>query len=111
MNNVDVGGIIFDPATGNLITTPGSIGRSGYMVMDSSAKVLSSLEVSINDYPGLIETYDPGNGPRPSMIPVMIEGDLLLVRAEARLRPTRPSANSQWVYLVDLQSGQVWLVR
>ena len=111
MNNVDVGGIIFDSTTGNLITTPGSHGRSGYMVMDQSAKVLSTLEVSVNDYPGLVDSFDPGNGPSPRIVPVMIEGDLLLVRAVPDLRPTQRATSSDLVYLVNLKSGEVRLVR
>jgi len=111
MNNVDVGGIIFDPETGNLITTPGSFGRSGYMVMDQSAKVLSTLEVSVNDYPGLIDSFDPGNGPRPRIVPIKIEGDLLLVRAEPELRQTHRRTSSGLVYLVNLNDGKVRLVR
>lgn len=110
MNNVDVGGLIFDPKTGNLIATPGPHGRSGYLTMDASGKVLSKLDIALSEYPGLISTFDPGNGPSPRMVPVMIDGDFLLVRAEPRLRSPRNS-RSRWVYLVNMQSGTVRLVR
>ena len=111
MNNVDVGGIIYDPTTKNLITTPGRHGGGDYLFLNSSAKVLSSLKISVNDYPGLIETYDPGNGPRPTLVPIMIDGDLLLVRAKTRYGRARQLLSSQPFYLVNLQSGEVRLVR
>ncbi len=110
MENVDAGGLIFDPASGNLIATPGPHGRSGYLIMDTTGKVLSRLEIATKDYPGLIGTFDPGNGPSPRMVPVMIDGDLLLVRAEQRMRPNQ-NTTSRWLYVVDLQSGKARLVR
>jgi EF hand len=110
MNNVDSGGLIFDPATGNLIATPAPHGRLGYLTLDASGKVLSKLEIAAADYPGLIGAYDPGNSSRPRLVPVMIDGDLLLVRAEPRFRQVQKGA-SKWFYLVDLQSGKVRLVR
>ena len=110
MDGVDAGGLIFDPETGTLVSTPGSHGGSGYLRMDKSGKLLSKLETSLSDYPGLINTFDPGNGPRPRMVPVMIDGDLLLVRAEP-LRMSPKNSGSQWSYLVNLQSGAVRLVR
>ena len=110
MNNVDVGGLIFNPKTGNLITTPGPTGASGYQTLDTSGKVLSTLEIASSDYPGLISTYDPGNGPAPRIVPVMVDGDLLLVRVDPWPNSQRTS-KSQWVYLVNLQSGTVRLVR
>ncbi|HCP82753.1 MAG TPA: hypothetical protein DIT67_14740 [Octadecabacter sp.] len=110
MNNVDAGGLIFDPKTGNLIATPGPHGRSGYLTLDASGKVLSKLEISLTQYPGLIGTYDPGNGPSPRMVPIMIDGDLLLVRADPWPN-SRRNSSSRWFYLVDMQSGTVRLVR
>lgn len=110
MESVDAGGLIFDPASGNLIATPGPHGRTGYLIMDTTGKVLSRLEIATKDYPGLIGTFDPGNGPSPRMVPIMIDGDLLLVRAEQRMRPNQNSA-PRWVYVVDLQSGKARLVR
>ena len=110
MNNVDAGGLIFDPKTGNLITTPGPHGRSGYLTLDASGKVLSRLEIALTEYPGLISTYDSGSGPRSRMVPVMIDGDLLLVRMEPWPSSQR-NTRSHWFYLVDLQSGTVRLVR
>lgn len=110
MDNVDAGGLIFDPLTGNLIATPGPHGRSGYLIMDTNAEVLAQLEFDPADYPGLIGTYDPGNGPTPRMVPVMIEGAQLLVRADADRR-LEQNTRSRWFYLVDLQSGDVRLVR
>ena len=110
MNNVDAGGLIFDSKTGTLIATPGPHGRSGYLVMDTSGKLLSKLEIDSTEYPGLINTYDPGNGPNPRLVPIMIDGDLLLVRAEPPQGSLRNSG-SRWVYLVNLQSGKVRLVR
>ncbi len=110
MNNVDAGGLIFNPKTGNLIATPGPHGRSGYLTLDTSGKVLSRLEISLADYPGLIGTYDPGNGPGSRIVPIMIDGDLLLVRADPWPN-TRRNGRSRWIYLVDLQSGKVRLVR
>lgn len=110
MNNVDAGGLIFNPKTGNLITTPGPTGASGYQTLDTSGKVLSTLEIASSDYPGLISTYDPGNGPDPRIVPVMVDGDLLLVRVDPWPNSQRTS-KSQWVYLVNLQSGTVRLVR
>lgn len=110
MNNVDAGGLIFDPKTENLIATPGPHGRSGYLALDASGKVLSKLEIALTEYPGLIDTYDPGNGPSPRIVPVMIDGDLLLVRADPWPN-SRRNSKSRWTYLVDLQSGTVRLVR
>ena len=110
MNNVDAGGLIFNPKTGNLITTPGPTGQPSYKTMDTSGKVLSTLEIAIGDYPGLISTYDPGNGPNPRIVPIMVDGDLLLVRADPWPNG-QPTARSKWVYLVNLQSGLVRLVR
>jgi hypothetical protein len=110
MNNDDASGLIFDPKTGTLIATPGPHGRAGYLIMDASGKLQSKLEIASTEYPGLISTYDPGNGPSPRMVPIMIDGDLLLLRLESRRGSSR-NLGSQWVYLVDLQSGKVRLVR
>lgn len=110
MNNVDAGGLIFNPKTGNLITTPGPTGPSGYQTLDASGKVLSTLEIASSDYPGLISTFDPGNGPSPRIVPVMVDGDLLLVRVDPWPNSQR-TGRFQWVYLVNLQSGTVRLVR
>ena len=110
MDNIDAGGLIFDQKNEHLIATPGPHGRSGYLVMDTSGKLQSKLSIAPTEYPGLTNTYDPGNGPSPRMVPIMIDGDLLLVRAESRIGSPRTS-KSRWVYLVDLQSGKVRLVR
>lgn len=61
-------------------------------------------------YPGLHTVYDPGNSPRRRVVPIMVEGELLLVEVEPWPKLACNSGTS-WNYLVDLQSGQVRLVR
>ncbi|QYX57831.1 hypothetical protein K1T73_05435 [Roseovarius sp. SCSIO 43702] len=110
MQGYDAGGLIFDAGSGVLIATPGPHRSNSYLRLDSSGQVLSRLDVNTAAYAGLHTVYDPGNGPKPRVVPIMVEGDLLLVELEPWPK-FNLDTRARWIYRVDLQSGKVRLVR
>ncbi|ABD56407.1 hypothetical protein Jann_3490 [Jannaschia sp. CCS1] len=110
MNRYDAGGLIFDAASNRLIATPDAHGGRGYMVIDRRANVVASVNVPLSAYPGLRNTFDAGNGPAPSLVPLAIDGTQLLVRPSFR-RIGAPSGDAALTYLVDLSDGSVELIR
>ncbi len=110
MRNFDAGGLIFDSATGRLVATPGPWHGEYFLVMDRQAKVISKVHIPLVEYPGLTDTYDRGNDPNPAMLPLAIEGNLLLVQALHRIRGTQVDA-PPLNYLVDMERQTVELVR
>lgn len=112
MNEVDVGGLIFDNQTGNLITTPGDLGFHEYafLILDRRANVISRVNIPTSNYPGLEDTYDPENDPSPVLEPLIIEGEKLLVQTK---HESTGMINNQerLYYLVDLGDQSVELVR
>ena len=110
MRNIDAGGLLFDTASGTLVASVGSIRISGYAIMDRQANVIFSVNIPARDYPGLIDYYDPGNGPSPTLVPIAIEGYELLVQARARFPSTNVLGKFP-VYLVNLRDGSVELIR
>lgn len=110
VNGYDAGGLIFDPVRNHLIATPGWNSREGYVRLDRQANIISSVSIPPDSYPGLINMYDPGNGPAPTLVPLAVEGDLLLVQAEPRWSGLSEEPSSLF-YLVDLVNGSVDLIR
>lgn len=110
LDGYDAGGLIFDAARNFLIASPGRDHDSRYVLLDRRASVVSSVNVPYESYPGLINTYDPGNGPGPTLIPLAVEGDLLLVTAEPHWT-SLSEGQSALFYLVDLSIGSVELIR
>lgn len=110
MNNHDAGGIVFDRANNRLVSTPGPHGQQGNLIMDRRTNVISSVRIPKWVYPGLIDMFDPGNGPMPRLEPIAVEGDILLVRATHRWGRTPPTTGTP-IYLVDLANGSVDLLR
>lgn len=110
MNNIDVGGLIFDPDTNRLIATPGQHFNRGFLVMDRQANVISQFQISQSDFPGLIDASGSGSGRAPALKPLAIDNGKLLVRAQFGLNQRNISHNDL-LYLIDLNTRQVSYVR
>lgn len=110
MKNYDAGANICDSDTSALITTPGShLGRN-YLIMSRRANAVSSISIPTEAYPGLVDTFDPGNGPSPRFMPLAVDGDVIVVRAIHR-RGQLTTATPSLIYLVNLTDGPLDLVR
>ncbi|CTQ48443.1 hypothetical protein [Jannaschia donghaensis] len=110
MENHDAGGLIFDREGGMLIATPGPRRRSAFLVMDQRGQVLRRVGIPLEDFPGLLDTFDPGNGPSPRFTPLAVMGTEILVSAGLGMGGSRASARSP-IYLVDLADRSVRLVK
>ena len=109
MNNVDASGLLYDADGDRLIAGPGLTG-SAFRIMNVEGRVLRSVDMPTESFPGLVSTYDPGNGPSPSFDILAIEGDKLLVQSKSRFgSPLRGSKSM--TYIIDLRSGKATLVQ
>lgn len=109
MEQKDAAGLIYDPAAKRLIGTPGTLPNSPYFIFTDQALLTTTLSISLRDYPGLTQYFDSGNGPSPSMTPLAVSGDLVLVRPDfghMRFGQTIPPL----LYLVNIGTGTVELV-
>jgi hypothetical protein len=117
MDGLDAHSLFLD-AEGRRLIMPLGLGAPGRIaVVDLETDPTGPIRVLELDrpLPGYSDLYDPGNGPAPDLIPVGIEGDMLLLitRGDHRLgqRPVTDGSAVSWrAYLVDLSEMTVHLV-
>lgn len=111
MNNRDATGLIHDPDQNRLVL---GLGRHnmGVAIFDLGTGRFRDLPLEHTSFPGLSHLYDVGNGPRPNLAPVAIEGNALLLRATGDMhwRHDAKADISSRLYLVDLETAAVALV-
>lgn len=117
MDGLDVQGLLLDDA-GRRLIMPLGLNREGEIALigidgDGSGPV-QAIKPN-RPYPGYTDLFDPGNGPSVDLIPVAVDGDLLLLIARADMsfgiRSAPPGEDVIWRgYVVDLSTGQVDLV-
>ncbi len=118
MERMDAQALFLD-AKGRRLIMPLDIGAAGQIaILDLKASDAAPLQiVDIRDgLVGLTDLYDPGNGPSPTLRPLGIDGDQLLLMATSDRHfasqdafPGQPAP--VWrAWLVDLSSRQVALV-
>lgn len=109
LNNMDVGGIIYDPTSDSLVATPGLLNRR-FLRLDTQGNVQEDYGINIAAFAGLTRLYDSNNGPAPAMVPLAIDNGLLLVRIKPMF-PAHSARHGSPTYVVDLHEGTAKFVR
>lgn len=102
----DARGLLFDPKTRALVTT-GAFSRPGEIKVFAPGEETKSVFVPTTAFPGLTDLFDYGNEHGPPLVPRRLEGDWLLLDAEARGLNTAPARRS---YALNIDTGDVRLL-
>lgn len=111
MDRLDAGGLLYDESADRLIIVGDMFHSSMEVwVLDPADEGATLEQLSIDPlaFHGLTDLYDVGNYRPPPLIPVAIDGDLVLVRTGADW-PFIDDAGLR-SYVIDLSSGTVDLV-
>lgn len=111
MENVDASGIGFDDGTQSLVIVV--LDRGGRFVnilrMATDGTVLMAYEFRPDDFPGLTDIYDPGNGPAPQIRVLGAAEGKVLLQTEPPHRGIR--GNTGWrAWVLDIAGGTITLV-
>ena len=115
MKQADASGMIFDPEGGRMvILISGLVSPAGEALLFYGRDgVKAKTPLRMQDFAGLDDLWDPGNGPAPRLVPVAVAENRLLLRAGADIQfggeRDEDSAISR-TYMVDMATGAVQLV-
>lgn len=111
MDGFDAGGMMYDEAADRLIVLGDMFSNSTEIwVMDpaDNGAILRELSLAPGVLHGLTDLFDVGNSRPPPLLPVAVDGDLLLVRTGVDWPiDDEPGRRS---YVIDLSDGRVDLV-
>jgi len=117
MEQLDAQSLFLDAAARRLIMPLGFGAPGRIAVLDLHEGDAGPIQILTLDrpMPGYSDLYDPGNGPEPTLVPVGIEGNRLLLVTGGQFpgrgtRADQGDAEPWRAYLVDLGDGTVDLV-
>ncbi len=113
MDNFDANGLIHDPVGNRLVATGAHfLGSPTIEIIALGDGPDQSIQISPDDMPGARDLFDAGNGPGPSVAPLGVDGDQLLVAlGPYNRRWGGPHSGPARYYVIDLARGDATLVR
>lgn len=115
MRGPDMSGVIWNSRMGKLVVTGMASHGQGdpqILLVDPETGYLDTISFDTESFIGLTDLYDPGNGPAPDIVPLAVDGNLLVVAARGGQSGPwgRGDQAGSRTWLVDLDSKEVHLL-
>jgi len=110
LDGYDAAGLLFDPDSGQLITS-GAFSRPGDIRVFGLDGSRSSVFIPTKAFPGLTDLFNYGNEHGPPLIPRAFSEGWLLLEAFVGREGARSNSGQYRIYAVMIETGEVRLLR